>query len=214
MAVQAYAGESQSYFSPYLLFAALGLVAGILTRLTDFFPSGDLWSFSSIATLFGFWMVTVTLVIYVSRSNKDAAVNVLLYLFMMNFGFYFLNYILGLFIPLFYTEGVQWDLFIVYNLLALICSAVGYVLYYWNRSGRLSSFLYALPVSGLAAETVGVGIYLAKHQTFLFQFLFDIAGLIVFGGWFYRKANNKLLYIAAIAVVSSSSYFLVYQPFL
>ena len=201
-------------FKSFSFVIGLGLLVGIITRLTDFFPYDDLWSFSSIATLFGFWMLTVTLVIYVSSSNKNAAINVFLYLFGMNFSFYFLKYILGFFVPRFYYEGFQWNLFILYNVLALVCSAIAYVLYFWNRDNKLNSFLYALPVSGLVAETIGISIYLYNNHTFLFQFIFDFLSLIVLGCWFYKKANNKLIYIMTIVAVSSIVYFVIYRPFL
>ena len=201
-------------FKSYFFVIGLGLLVGIITRLTDFFPYDDLWSFSSIATLFGFWMLTVTLVIYVSSSNINAAINVFLYLFSMNFSFYFLKYILGFFVLRFYNEGFQWNLFILYNILALVCSAIAYVLYFWNKDNKLSSFLYALPVSGLVAETIGVSIYFYNNHTFLFQLIFDFLSLIVLGFWFYKKANNKMIYIMTIVVVSSIVYFVIYRPFL
>ena len=105
-------------------------------------------------------------------------------------------------------------LFILYNVFALVCSAISYVLYFWNKENKLSNFLYALPVSGLAAETIGVSIYLYNNHTFLFQFIFDFLSLIILGYWFYQKANNKLIYIATIVVISLIGYFLVYHPFL
>lgn len=201
-------------FKSYTFVIGLGMLVGIITRLTDFFPYDDLWSFSSIATLFGFWMLTVTLMIYVSSSNKNAAINVFLYLFGMNFSFYFLKYILGFFVPNFNNEGVQWNLFILYNILGLVCSAISYVLYFWNKDNKLNSFLYALPVSGLAAETIGISIYLYDNHTFLFQLIFDFLSLIVLGCWFYKKANNKLIYIMTIVAVSYIVYFVVYRSFL
>jgi hypothetical protein len=204
----------ENSFKSYSFVVGLGLLAGILTRLSDFFSYDTLWSFSSIATLFGFWMSTVTLVIYFSYSNRNAAINVLLYLFSMNFSFYFLKYILGFFILKFYNEGFQWNLFILYNVFALVCSAISYVLYFWNKGTKLSSFLYALPVSGLVAETIGVSIYLYNNHTFLFQLIFDFISLIILGCWFYKKANNKLIYIMTIVAVSSIGYFGVYRPFL
>lgn len=213
MAVEAHSKEIKIHFKSYLLFIGFGLVAGIITRLTDFFPNDDLWSFSSIATLFGFWMLTVTLIIFFSFSNKNAAINVLLYLFGMNFSFYFLKYIIGFFIPRFYIEGFQWNLFILYSVFALVCSAISYVLYFWNKENKLSNFLYALPVSGLAAETIGVSIYLYNNHTFLFQFIFDSLSLIILAFWFYQKANNKLIYIATIVFTTSIGYLLVYRPF-
>ena len=201
-------------FKSYSFVIGLGILVGIITRLTDFFPYDDLWSFSSIATLFGFWMLTVTLIIYISSSNNNAAINVFLYLFGMNFSFYFLKYILGFFVPIFNNEGFHWNLFILYNVFALVCSAIAYVLYFWNKENKLNSFLYALPVSGLAAETIGISIYLYNNHTFLFQLIFDFLSLIVLGYWFYKKANNKLIYIMTIVAVSSIVYFVVYRPFL
>lgn len=214
MTVIAHNKEVEIHFKSYLLYIGFGLIAGIITRLSDFFPNDDLWSFSSIATLFGFWMLTVTLIIYYSSSNKNAAINVLLYLFSMNFSFYFLKYLLGFFIPMFHNDGFQWSLFILYNVFALFCSAISYVLYFWNKENKLSNFLYALPVSGLAAETIGVSIYLYNNYTFLFQFIFDFLSLIILGGWFYQKVNNRLMYIVTIIVFSLIGYFLVYRPFL
>jgi hypothetical protein len=206
--------KRQTHLKSYPLFIGLGLIAGAITRLSDFFPNDDIWSFSSIATLFGFWMLTVTIVIYFSASNKHAAVNVLLYLVSMNFSFYFLKFVLGFFIPTFHNEGFQWALFMLYNTFALVCSAISYVLYYWNKVNKLSSFLYALPISGLAAETIGVSVYLYEHHTFLFQFIFDFLSLFILGGWFYRKANYKVLYAVTIIVMASIGYLLFYRPFL
>lgn len=214
MTVEAHSKEIQIQFKSYLLFVGFGLAAGIITRLSDFFQNNDLWSFSSIATLFGFWMLTVTLIINFSSSSKNAAINVLLYLLSMNFSFYFLKYVLGFFIPRFYDEGFQWNLLMLYSVFALVCSAISYVLYFWNKENKLSNFLYALPVSGLAAETIGVSIYLYNNHTFLFQFIFDFLSLIIVGCWFYQKVNNKLIYITTIVATSLIGYFLVYRPFL
>ena len=44
----------------YMLVVVLGLIAGLITRISDLFPYDTLWSLSSIATLFGFWMTTTT----------------------------------------------------------------------------------------------------------------------------------------------------------
>ncbi|MDR7073560.1 magnesium-transporting ATPase (P-type) [Fictibacillus barbaricus] len=198
----------------YILSTGLGILAGIITRLSDFFPNDNLWNFSSIATLFGFWIFTTTLVIYFSSSNKNAAINVILYLFSMNFSFYFLLYLLGYFIPRFYTEGFQWNLFMLYNIVVLVGGIIAYILHFWNKPNKLNSLLYALPVSGLVAETIGVGIYFYKNDTFLFQLIFDFLSLIILGGWFYKKVNNKLTYVLSIGIVSLSGYFLIYRPFL
>lgn len=193
----------------------LGLIAGVLTRLSDLAPyEGSLWSFSSIATLFGFWMVTVTVLICLSSSNSNAAANAFLFLFGMTLTFYGLQYALGLFMPRFWQETFQWNLFILYTVLALVCGAISFLLYFWNRGGLLGSVLYALPVAGLAAEALGTGVFLYRHHMLLFQFLFDLAGALVFGICFYRRAARRGVYLGAVLVVALAGYLLFYRPFL
>ncbi|MCM3758365.1 hypothetical protein M3197_12920 [Sporosarcina aquimarina] len=215
MTVAVSSEKAQIHLKSYLFFVGLGLTVGTITRLSDLLPNDDIWSFSSIATLFGFWMLTVTLVILFSTSNINAAINVLLYLLSMNFAFYFLKYVLGFFIPIFDNNGeFQWDLFMLYNVFAVVCSAISYVLYFWNKENKLSSVLYALPVSGLAAETIAVCIYLYYNHTFLFQFIFDFFSFIILVFWFYKNANNKLVYSVTIIAITLVGYYLVYRPFL
>lgn len=199
----------------YTLVIILGLFAGLITRLSDLFPSGTLWSLSSIATLFGFGMVTTTLVIYFSCSNKNSAINVFLYLVSMNFSFYFLKGIFGLVNSQFSDVNfINWRLLNAYNSVAFACALIGFVLYYWNKQSKIGSFLYALPISGLLSETIGVSIYLYNHHIYLGQVIFDLLSLIILGSWFYKKANNKFIYISTIIIVSSIGYFLVYHSFL
>lgn len=198
----------------YLYITLLGLLAGVITRLTDFFPSDTLWSLSSIATLFGFWIVTATFVIYFSSSNLNAAVNVFLYLFAMSFSFYFLQYVLGFFLPRFDNDGFKFVLFGLYTLMSLVCGGLSYVLYFWNKKNLFNSVLYALPVGGLAAETIGVGLYLFHNHTFLFQFIFDLIGTGVIGILFCRKVSSKVLYTVTVFVVSVVGYAFFYRPFL
>ena len=46
----------------YSILFFIGIFAGILCRLTDLFPYESLWSLPSIATLFGFWIASVSLI--------------------------------------------------------------------------------------------------------------------------------------------------------
>lgn len=198
----------------YLWMVLFGLLAGIATRLTDFFPADSIWGIQSVATLFGFWMVTVTLVVCRSSSNGNAAACVFVYLFFMNIGFYGLKYLYRFFAPNRADEGFQTNLFLLYTLLALVCSAVSFVLYFWNRDSLANSVLYALPVGGLGAETIGVAAYFLANRTYLFQLLFDLAGFLLFGLLFFRKAKSRPLYVLAAAAVSLLGYLLFYRPFL
>ena len=61
----------------------VGISAGILCRFSDLFPYESLWSLSSIATLFGFWIAGVGVITLYSASHKAAFANTFLYLFGM-----------------------------------------------------------------------------------------------------------------------------------
>lgn len=206
--------QLKNSFQSYLFVIIMGLFAGVITRLTDFFPNNDLWSLSSIATLFGFWIVTTTLVIYFSSSNINAAINSFLYLFAMSFSFYILEYVLGLFFPRFSNDDFRWNLFIMYSIGSIVCGIIGFVLYFWNKDGKAGSVLYALPVGGLLAETIGVFVYFCNERVFLFQLLFNVISASIMGLWFYKKSKYKLIYICTCLAVCLVGYFLFYRLFL
>lgn len=187
----------------YGLVVGLGVAAGIVTELLNMLPADTLWSFSSIASAFGFWMITTTLVIYLSCSNKNAAINVFLYLSSMNFCFYFFQGLLGCFFERYFVEGfMSWGLLLRFDLFALVCAVIAYGLYYWNKPWKISSVLYALPICGLCAETVGVAFYLHHHQTYLFQLILDSLSLAFLIWLLYRQAQHKFIFVATIVLGS------------
>ena len=47
--------STKSYIKIFLV----GTLVGGICRLADYFPADTLWSFSSIQTLLGFWIITV-----------------------------------------------------------------------------------------------------------------------------------------------------------
>ena len=81
----------------YSILFFFGILVGIFCRLTDFFSYESLWSLPSVATLFGFWIASVSLITYFSSSNCAAFWGSFLYMFGMTFSFYTLKFILGLF---------------------------------------------------------------------------------------------------------------------
>lgn len=48
----------------------LGILVGVITRLSDFFDYDHFLSLSSIYTLFGFWIVSITMITIKSYSHK------------------------------------------------------------------------------------------------------------------------------------------------
>lgn len=83
----------------------------------------------------------------------------------------------------------------LYYLLSIPCAIAAFILYYWNKDNVFSSLLYSLPVGALAAESAAIFYYLLQNNTFLFQLIMDIVGVIVFGIMFFNRAKSRLIYI-------------------
>lgn len=141
--------------TPILMIADLGRWNG---RLTDYCPADTLWSFSSIQTLLGFWIITNTIIVLASTSNICAGISSFLYMFGMTLSFYGLQAILGTFIPLF-SGGFRTSLFILFTICSIPCAIAAFILYYWNKEHIFNSILYSLPVGALAAEAIVIFIY-------------------------------------------------------
>ncbi len=191
----------------YIKIFLIGILIGCICRLADFFPADTLWSFSSIQTLVGFWIITNTVIVLLSTSNICAGISSFLYMFGMTLSFYGLQAILGMFIPLFWG-GFRRSLFVMYTILSVPCGVAAFILYYWNRDHIFNSVLYSLPVGALASEAFAIFIYLLKYHTFLFQLLMDVAGVIVFFLIFFKKVKSKGLYIISSILSSLVFYFI------
>ena len=198
----------------YLIIFLWGIFAGVATRLTDFFRADTLWSFSSVATLFGFWILSVAVIVLFSTSNVCAGVSTFLYMFGMTLSFYGLQYLLGFWLPRFDNDGFKTSLFLLYTCLSVGCGVGAFVLFFWERWRKLGAVLYALPVGALMAEAVGVGVYLVKNSTYLFQFLLDALAAVVLGILFYQRNACKAIYTVSVVAVTAAVYFFIYYPVL
>ncbi len=194
----------KSYMSIFLI----GVLVGCVCRLADYFPADTLWSFSSIQTLVGFWIITNTIIVLLSTSNICAGVSSFLYMFGMTLSFYGLQAILGVFIPLF-SGGFRRSLFVMFTILSIPCAIAAFILYYWNKDHVFNSVLYSLPVGALVAEVIAITIYFLEHHTFLFQLLMDIIGAVVFLLMFYKKAKSRNVFIIA-SIISSFVFYFVF----
>ena len=58
----------------YITIFLVGILVGCICRLTDYCPADTLWSFSSIQTLLGFWIITNTIIVLASTSNICAGI--------------------------------------------------------------------------------------------------------------------------------------------
>ena len=198
----------------YLAVFLCGILAGVATRLTDYCGADTLWSFSSVATLYGFWIISVTAIVLLSVSNLCAGVGSFLYLFGMTISFYGLLYALGLYFPRFDNGAFKTTLFLVYTGLSAICGIGASALHFWEKNTRPGAVLYALPVGALLAEAAGTGVCLWTRSTFLFQFLMDILAAVGFGVLFFKRTSHKGIYGVAVLLVTAAMYMVIYRPFL
>ncbi len=106
----------------YITIFLVGILVGCICRLTDYCPADTLWSFSSIQTLLGFWIITNTIIVLASTSNICAGISW--------FSIYVWNdirlvcglqAILGTFIPLF-SGGFRTSLFILFTICSIPCA--------------------------------------------------------------------------------------------
>ncbi len=198
----------KSNIKSYIKIFLVGILVGCICRLADYFPADTLWSFSSIQTLLGFWIITNTIIVLLSTSNICAGISSFLYMFGMTLSFYGLQAILGIFIPLF-SGGFRFKLFVMFTVFSIPCAIAAFILYYWNRDHIFNSVLYSLPIGALVAEVIAISMYFLKYHTFLFQLLMDSIGVIIFTPIFFKKAKSKGLYIIAL-IVSSLIFFLIF----
>ena len=193
----------------YSIVFLVGIFIGCICRSLDYCSLDSLWGFSSIQTLFGFWIITNTIIVILSTSNKCAGISSFLYMFGMTLSFYGSQAILGMFIPLF-SGGFRKSLFILFTLLSIPCAIAAFVLYYWNKDNVLSSLLYSLPVGALAAEIIAIFYNILQHNTFtfLFQLIMDIVGALVFGIVFFKRVKYKNIYIFGTVLSALIFYFI------
>lgn len=193
----------------YSMVFLVGIFIGCICRLLDYCSLDSLWGFSSIQTLLGFWIITNTIIVLLSTSNKCAGISSFLYMFGMTLSFYGLQAILGMFIPLF-SGGFRKSLFILFTLLSIPCAIAAFVLYYWNKDNALSSLLYSLPLGALVAEIIAIFYNILQHNrfAFLFQLIMDIVGTIVFGIIFFKRVKYKKIYIVGIVLSALIFYFI------
>ena len=198
--------DRKSYIKIFLI----GILVGCITRLLDYCSLDTLWSWSSVQTLLGFWMISNTVIVVKSSSHKCAGISSFLYMFGMTLSFYGLQAILGMFIPMF-SDGFRFSLFIMFTILSIPCAIAAFVLYYWNRDKFYNSILYSLPVGALFSETVAIAIKFYMTHTFLFQLLMDGIGTIAFGVLFFRRVKNRYVYLFSIIISFLVFYFILYH---
>lgn len=147
----------------YITIFWVGILVGCICRLTDYCPADTLWSFSSIQTLLGFWIITNTIIVLASTSNICAGISSFLYMFGMTLSFYGLQAILGTFIPLF-SGGFRTSLFILFTICSIPCAIAA-----------VKAKLFCPEIAGLFCRIAGLFCHDSRANLSLKPVCFGIA---------------------------------------
>lgn len=185
----------------YLRIAGLGVLAGLAVVFFLAIPDHPLWGFRRwSAATFGFWMCSTSRIVLTSKNRTCAAVGAGLYIFLM-----FLVTTAGQSVLLFrsgrtlftslpemaahHVPGWLW-----YSLPpAVLCAALGAVLWSGRKQTMWGKFLRILPACFLLAETALLLAGLLVHGTNLFSVLTNLGCLIWYlaaSGFFRRFPKN------------------------
>ena len=149
----------------YITIFLVGILVGCICRLTDYCPADTLWSFSSIQTLLGFWIITNTIIVLASTSNICAGISSFLYMFGMTLSFYGLQAILGTFIPLF-SGGFRTSLFILFTICSIPCAIAAFI---------VKAKLFCPEIAGLFCRIAGLFCHDSRANLSLKPVCFGIA---------------------------------------
>ena len=162
-------GNARGYFAA----AALGVAAGLLAAALSLLPHGTLWSFSSFGSgTIGFWMFSTSTIVLLSASPRVAAANSGIYVGLMFAVTGIFKTLRLIYSEYYFTSGflsMAADLLLYSVIPGLVCSALGAVLWYGRKGGRLSRLLLAAPLIVTAAEAAIMFFRVAAEGTMLFQ---------------------------------------------
>lgn len=166
-------GNTRGYFAA----AALGVAAGLLAAALSLLPHGTLWSFSSFGSgTIGFWMFSTSTIVLLSASPRVAAANSGIYVGLMFAVTGIFKTLRLIYSEYYFTSGflsMAADLLLYSVIPGLVCSALGAVLWYGRKGGRLSRLLLAAPLIVTAAEAAIMFFRVAAEGTMLFQAVLD-----------------------------------------
>lgn len=166
-------GNTRGYFAA----AALGVAAGLLAAALSPLPHGTLWSFSSFGSgTIGFWMFSTSTIVLLSAAPRVAAANSSIYVGLMFAVTGIFKTLRLIYSEYYFTSGflsMAADLLLYSVIPGLVCSALGAVLWYGRKGGRLSRLLLAAPLIVTAAEAAIMFFRVAAEGTMLFQAVLD-----------------------------------------
>lgn len=190
----------------YLQVISSGLTAGILALALDFLPGNGLWSISSLASMYGLWIICACVFLWRSSSHLAAGLNVLFFYLFTALAFFGSIFLLGVFIPRLGYGGFATKQFLHYAAVSLGCGILSFILYSWSHNNWYGAIMLAVPIGLLAAETIIVLKLLHTYQTHLLQLLLN-AGFCLYLGLQFRKLTKfKELFTVSVIFIAGLSY--------
>lgn len=180
----------------YLLLVILGILAGFSVVFFCELPDNSLWAFYYWSSnTFGFWMFSTSLIVLFSEKRKCAAINAGIYIFLMflittaykSFRLYWdgntpFHSLLDLSVNSIYG----WLLYSIPN--ALLCAALGLVLWSGRRNTFWGKTLKVLPAVFILIETVALLYSVFIFHTKLFSAIINLICLVVYIGVMKKAA--------------------------
>lgn len=172
----------------YVLVTGLGLLAGLSVVFFIELPDDSFWSFYYwSSSTFGFWMFSTSLIVLFSENRKCAAINAGIYIFLM-----FLITTVHQSLQLYRSGATQlqslselmlnhiggWLLYSVPP--ALVCAALGIVLWSGRKNTIWGKLLRAMPAVFLFAEMSILFYSVFARHTRLFSALSDLGCLLAY----------------------------------
>lgn len=172
----------------YVLVTGLGLLAGLSVVFFIELPDDSFWSFYYwSSSTFGFWMFSTSLIVLFSENRKCAAINAGIYIFLM-----FLITTVHQSLQLYRSGATQlqslselmlnhiggWLLYSVPP--ALVCAALGIVLWSGRKNTIWGKLLRAMPAVFLFAEMSILFYSVVARHTRLFSALSDLGCLLAY----------------------------------
>ena len=173
----------------YILTAALGIAAGLLTASFLWLPDSTLWDFSYFSSdAYGFWMLTTAIIVLFSEKRYVAAINAGVYvffLFLITTVFQSLKMFCSSEFTPFETIG---ELIIGsiggwlwYSIIpASVCAVLASVFWSAREKTVLGKLLLFVPLVILAVETIWLLISVFAYHTRLFSAITNLVCIIAY----------------------------------
>lgn len=162
----------------------IGSLVGILTGYLRSFNPNSFLSLSDIASKYGFWIVTVSLIPCFAKSVKKARIYTLEYLLSMCIAYY--SYLLVVNDIFYFKQLLFWCIFSIITMLF-----VKYMYLGLRKEIDRSYLILLIPLILLSLEILSLLNNFITYKTHFLQLAFDVFGYVVLLFLFYNNWQER-----------------------